>query len=533
MAAKAEFNVLLVSNVSADIFPNNTPSQFSTILANDITLPDGEWEVAVTNIMYPSHIASATKDDKLEIFKYKDTYRTLLPVPDRGKHESMSNRLTVNLSLPAASSATTKKAAVAEMSSITTDIKLDEHINGIFKKQSINNLLKLKVRNQKKGLKFILEVYDDDIVVILHPDVCKYLGFQCDTPFLRGTHWARSQFNSKAVVPKKENQLIILIDLRNQVQEHRQFKRSFQVDKGSKTTQVFYAAEVPLKFKQGKDDDLYWEPKLTMSMNPLKGTISFSKSKEIPADIAQFERSITFIRFDKITCREFNLEPIYIANFGKSSTFTINFTPVTIDKAKAVIVSEVDIYFEGIRELNSSMAEAPVATITIDSDKSFEKPSEYLSPLNKEASKYSYSFSYDEHRQRFSTSTGNETFLRLSPTLASILGFFNLTDGVIFPAGKTYAAESPVIDRAITSLYCYSNIVHDVYVGNVKAPLLLACPFKKDPKSNVTQLEFWNPTYRKLNRNNLHQIDIAVYDEAGTLVPFLFGKTVLNLHFRP
>ena len=530
------FNILLVSNVSADTFPNNTPSQFSTILADDIALPGGDWEVAVTNIMYPSNIASTTEEDKIEIFKYKDTYRTLLPVPERGEHESFLNRVTVSLNLPITQTSVKVKKKVITMSSLKKDVNLLEYMNSAFKTSKVDNLIKLKESKSKKGTKYILEVLKKDIVSILHPELRAYLGFKDDKPVLKGTHWAWSFFNPKATPPKKENQIIVLLDLRTQVKEHCRFKRSFQVEhgaKGSKTEQVFYTTELPLKFKEGKDDDLYWEPTLTLSMNPVKGKISLMKSKEIPADIATFERSVTFIRFDPTTIKTFGLEPLYIADFTRSSTFTIDFTPISIDKAKTVVDSEVDIYFEGIRELDSSMVDEPIATFKVDSDTAFKDPSSYLQPLNKKASAYNYKFEYDAQRQRYSVRTGKDTFLRLSPTLATILGFSNLADNVILPGGVISAGDCPVIDRAITSLYCYTNVVQSVYVGNVKAPLLLSCPYKKDPNSNVTQVEFLNPTYRKLNRNTLHQIDIAIYDEAGALVPFLFGKSSLNLHFRP
>ena len=530
--AQTGFNILLVSNVSADIFPDNTPSQFSTILADDITLPGGDWEVAITNIMYPSQIASTTEEDTIEIFTYKDTYRTLLPVPDRGEHDRSSNRKTVSLSLPTPSVSAKPKPGVTQMSSMSKGTSLVDYVNGVFKANAVANLIKLDEKKTDKGIKYILQIYEEDIVVILHPELRAYLGFRDDKPLLKGTHWAWSTFNSKAVQPKRDNQIIILTDLQTQMKEHRQLTRSVQLE-GGKATQVFYTTELPLKFKEGKDDDLYWEPSLKLSMNPIKGKILLTKSTQIPADIATHERSITFIRFDAATIKAFNLEPIYIADFTTSAIFTINFTPVSLDKAKTVVDSKVDIYFEGVRELESSMSVTPTTTVKVNSDTPIKDPAAYLRLLNKEERKYNYKFQYNPHRQRYAISTGKETFLRLSPTLAAILGFSNLTDNVVLPGGNISAAECPVIDRAITSLYCYSNVVESVYVGNVKAPLLLACPFKKDPNSNVTQLEFLNPTYRKLNRQNLHQLDIAIYDEAGSLVPFLYGKTVLNLHFRP
>ena len=94
------------------------------------------------------------------------------------------------------------------------------------------------------------------------------------------------------------------------------------------------------------------------------------------------------------------------------------------------------------------------------------------------------------------------------------------------------AAEFPILDRNIMALYVYTNIIDSIYIGDVKAPLLLTCPFKRSSKTNVHQLEFLNPCFVPLNRTRINQIDIAIYDDAGTLVPFLFGKTNMSLEFR-
>ena len=88
------------------------------------------------------------------------------------------------------------------------------------------------------------------------------------------------------------------------------------------------------------------------------------------------------------------------------------------------------------------------------------------------------------------------------------------------------------MQRSITTLYTYSNIVEVVHVGDVKAALLLACPFITDKDSHVRQIEFLRPTYCKVNRQRLKQIDVEITDDAGDLIPFLYGKTVITLHFR-
>ena len=51
------FYLTLPSNASMKIYPNNTVAKYITKLASNIEL-DGEWEVALTEIMYTSKWAN-------------------------------------------------------------------------------------------------------------------------------------------------------------------------------------------------------------------------------------------------------------------------------------------------------------------------------------------------------------------------------------------------------------------------------------------------------------------------------------------
>ena len=75
------FNIHLASNVSPDLFPENEPAKFSTILANEIDVSAGKWEVAVRQIMYPTHVATTSHDDTISVYKYKKAHRDILPHP--------------------------------------------------------------------------------------------------------------------------------------------------------------------------------------------------------------------------------------------------------------------------------------------------------------------------------------------------------------------------------------------------------------------------------------------------------------------
>ena len=64
------FTIELVSNASSQLFPNNTLSSFTNFLPEQVNM-DGQWEVAISEISYPSMYQNITEvkymfyDDKL------------------------------------------------------------------------------------------------------------------------------------------------------------------------------------------------------------------------------------------------------------------------------------------------------------------------------------------------------------------------------------------------------------------------------------------------------------------------------------
>ena len=54
------FTIELVSNASSQLFPNNTLSSFTSFLPEQVNL-DGQWEVAISEIFYPSMYQNVTE----------------------------------------------------------------------------------------------------------------------------------------------------------------------------------------------------------------------------------------------------------------------------------------------------------------------------------------------------------------------------------------------------------------------------------------------------------------------------------------
>ena len=67
------FTIELVSNASSELFPKTTLSPFTNFLPEQVNL-EGQWEVAVSEISYPSMYQNVTKEKFL--FHDKETSRT-------------------------------------------------------------------------------------------------------------------------------------------------------------------------------------------------------------------------------------------------------------------------------------------------------------------------------------------------------------------------------------------------------------------------------------------------------------------------
>ena len=67
------FTIELVSNASSGLFPDNTLSSFTNFLPDQVNL-DGQWEVAILEISYPSMYQNFT-DGKF-LFYYPNYSKT-------------------------------------------------------------------------------------------------------------------------------------------------------------------------------------------------------------------------------------------------------------------------------------------------------------------------------------------------------------------------------------------------------------------------------------------------------------------------
>lgn len=529
-----DFTVHLVSNVSPDTFPHNNPASFSTLLANDIDLNEGSWEVAVRQIMYPTHVATTNKtDDRIAFYEYEEYYRNLLPYP-KSKDRNLKNvgaTLSFNhlSSIARAFKSSSKESSIPSATTPLTSemVVLTRHVLhtiNVSKWSASQKILKMEYNDKLK--KFILHVLHDDIVVLMSDPLAKALGFKSPA-YSFGTHWAERAVSQFTNLPSSDMNMFIY-DL--QVLETEEHDLLMSVESTSK--ERMYQKVIPCKLLDTVSDNYYSEPTFSFCVYPHEKAIRIKTVFPIPEVHKKHESPLLFFRFDKKSIEKLNFNHIYCVRNGVEMWFNAPSKEVLEEVLNDVHSIGVQLYFASVRDISPTLKETSRVSFPIKTEKEIKTAKDFLAPLNVHSNTYKYKFTYDTTAKRYAIQTGSLYAMEISNNLASILGF-STTNRIYHQNTYTFADNVPVLHRAITALYVYTNIINGVYIGDVKAPLLLTCPFKQKNKQDIVhQMEFLNPTYVGLNRKTIQQINIDIYDDAGTMVPFLYGKTKLTLHFR-
>ena len=549
------FHVHLISNVAPKIFPENNPSEFSTPLANEIALSNGEWEVAVRQIMYPTRISTTSPSDKIIIQQYTEKHRNLLPYPP----EYLDSVADSNTSI------------TFKPGNITKDKVVDyvlQAINGA----PWRSMVSIEFKAGPK--KFALHVAEDDIVVVLSEELQRILGFK-QRHFARGSFWAWSAFKENMIVPEDIDTQLYLIDLQALHKETHLLPMSIDAIRKHR----MYEKTVPHLFKDTVPDEFISEPKFSFGVYPNEGYIKIKPLQpDMLRNFGSHENKLVFFRFDAKSTKLLKLKDLYYYQGEKVIKMPLVSLPdakkdgtkkedtkkedtkkrkndaistptgkrvkreasaptdiktdetYILDIASAITVEFF--YLSRHEDVYSRLMDKPVGIINLNSEIETKEPTELLPKFNQNIQVYKYEFDWLPDIKRFQLKVKSPTYVvQMTKSLASVLGFDPFK--TIYSEGTYVARDSPILNREITALYVYTNIVSPVYIGDVKAPLLLTCPFKKKGSHvNVHQIEFLNPTYTPLNRNVINQIDIGIYDDAGALIPFIHGKTKLSLHFR-
>ena len=162
---------------------------------------------------------------------------------------------------------------------------------------------------------------------------------------------------------------------------------------------------------------------------------------------------------------------------------------------------------------------------------SFQDETAAISFLNNKINDERITFTCNAKKQVSLKVTDEALTTILDDTLHDIFAF----DKQIFTGKTNYSGTAAMsLTRCIQYLYIYSNLGRNVRVGNTEAPLLAVIPFAHEQERKIlTERNFKTPMYIRVKQNRVSQVDVAIYDGAGELVPFVRDAvTTLNLHFH-
>ena len=91
--------------------------------------------------------------------------------------------------------------------------------------------------------------------------------------------------------------------------------------------------------------------------------------------------------------------------------------------------------------------------------------------------------------------------------------------------------RSADLKKGIYSLYVYCDVCEETIVGDAKVKLLRIVPIHGKQGDYVCHTYDF-PIYTSVQTKNFNEIRILIADDAGKVVPFRSGKSIVTLHFR-
>ena len=139
-------------------------------------------------------------------------------------------------------------------------------------------------------------------------------------------------------------------------------------------------------------------------------------------------------------------------------------------------------------------------------------------------------FIFNNSSNKFSIETSNRGWLIISNELMKHLGF--LKGWPVNPGLKMTATSMFTMNRGMNLIYIYSDVASYSIVGDIETPLLRVCN-TSGRDSEMVRTIFTHPHYVPVARNEFETIEINIKDELGRRIPFMHGKSIVTLHFRP
>jgi len=116
----------------------------------------------------------------------------------------------------------------------------------------------------------------------------------------------------------------------------------------------------------------------------------------------------------------------------------------------------------------------------------------------------------------------------MSEEFRKLIGFESVGP---YRSGEYTAVKTFSVNDGSHLMYVYCDIASFTPVGHAKAPLLRVCSISGKYGEMVRTI-FTHPHYVPVARREIETIEININNEIGKPTPFVFGKSVVTLHFR-
>lgn len=145
--------------------------------------------------------------------------------------------------------------------------------------------------------------------------------------------------------------------------------------------------------------------------------------------------------------------------------------------------------------------------------------------------------SYNENTNRvtintkqFTNKKKNRGSLKMKHDVARMLGFDKET--LVKANTERISPYAALSSGGLNHIYVYSDVVEEVDVGDVQAPLLRVLPVQNRLDVITLGKTFSNIFYMPVSRKRIAEIEFKMTDDTGRTIGFEHGKVVIVLHFR-
>ena len=465
-----DFYHVLPSNTSPDYFPNNNASCYSTPLDVPYVL-DGEWQVGLMNFTY-STCVNTFNNDKI-IVKEKCSLAECA--------SKATSPLKVMLPVPEPGYGAGKARDDLAIA-ITNKLK---------------SLLQVKVSEDKLWATW--KILNNDFYFVLSHGIRSMYQLWSDVITDMDASYTNKGSFYNSYIPTEQSDVWIMIVPKKADQNEKY--TTFELKKKGET---LTAKQLFQRFEEKVDVNI---AKLTLE-NDVKFILTKVRNDNyMILSNAPLRKAFTFTRAGMFGAGEEKYFNANMSNQKDEWTFTV------------IHLSNIEVFDEYTTKV-----------ITLPPS-SFQEESVALNFINAKVNDKRITFKCDVDKTVTLSITADSLIVIFDDDLRDIFAFNTNT----FRGSNTFKSSKAMsLTRCIQYLYIYSNIGDDVRVGNTKSQLLAIVPFSNEKACTLLkEKSFKVPMYIRVIQKRISQIDIAIYDGAGKLVPFLSDVvTTLNLHFR-